>query len=303
MGNYFFSEKRQEVLIMGGYDGDEVVNEVTKMIVEQDGSIRFEASMPMLHPRCNHFEVPYKGEVLSLSVDCNFRSTVVCYDTSSQKQRTLQTVFPRDVYNVCVTEHKHNLCFIDQSGNIYVLKEHPSRSDHGVWVKHEASTNESRRHSAAISFEGKLYICGGVGKRSIEVFDPATGTWQLEEEKMNNPRNNFFLYIFEEELYAVAGDDYGQNTTIEKRNKATKKWEIVADCGQIREDCAVSLVGSNVFLYGGRYNMFTFDYFDLYTKKWASQDVGCAYYDVATRQLPRPVMYSRAVLITSDSEK
>ena len=108
----------------------------------------------------------------------------------------------------------------------------------------------------------------------------------------------FSLFVFEDELYAVGGDDYGQNTTIEKRNKATKQWQLVADCGEDRQCCAAELVGSKVFLFGGEGHYSTFDFFDLDSKKRASQDIGGAYFDEDKRQLPRQIYFSKAVLIT-----
>ena len=175
----------------------------------------------------------------------------------------------------------------------------------------EARTNKRRYWAAAIAFEGKLYICGGYRNQSIEVFDPAVGTWQLEGEEMTKARYCFSLFVFEDEIYAVGGDYGGQSTTIEKRNKDTKRWELVADCGQDRQDCAAVLVGSKILLFGGQDHKSTFDFFDLHTKKWASQDQGGAYFDepkakqdeaedepVSKRQLPRQVYASKAVLIT-----
>ena len=107
----------------------------------------------------------------------------------------------------------------------------------------------------------------------------------------------FSLFAFEDELYAVGGDAGGQNTTIEKRNKATQQWELVADCGQYRRCCAAALMGSKVFLFGGQGHKSTFDFFDLHSKKWASQTKG-KYEKESARKLPRQVFFSKAVLIT-----
>jgi hypothetical protein len=117
---------------------------------------------------------------------------------------------------------------------------------------------------------------------------------------MTKERWFFSLFVFEDELYAVGGD---APTTIEKRNKATKQWQLVADCGHDRQCCAAALVGSKIFLFGGRDHMSTFDFFDLDSKKWASQDVGGAYFDEDKRQLPRQINWSKAVLITPAAAK
>jgi len=183
------------------------------------------------------------------------------------------------------------------------LDEHASQAAQGKWRAHAARLNTARSSAAAIAFEGKVFVCGGVGAlRIVESFDPAIGACQVEGERMTKARWFFSLFAFEEELYAVGGDGYDQNTTIEKRNKATKQWQLVADCGQNRKCCAAVLVGSKIFLFGGEHKS-TFDFFDLDSKKWAPQDVRGAYFDEDKRHLPRQVYRSKAVLITPAAAK
>jgi hypothetical protein len=184
---------------------------------------------------------------------------------------------------------------------VYELDDHASQATQGRWRVLTARLNTARRFAAAITHEGKLFVCGGFGAghnvlRSVESFDPATGARQLEGD-MSKARCSFSLFVFQHELYAVGGDQDGSTTTIEKRNKATKQWELVADCGQSRWGCAAELVGSKVFLFGGRGSKPIFDFFDLDSKKWASKTKG-KYEKESTRQLPRQVYCSKAVLIT-----
>ena len=119
---------------------------------------------------------------------------------------------------------------------------------------------------------------------------------------MVKTRHDFSIFVFDDELYAVGGDDFGLNTTIEKRNKATQQWEMVADCGQDRFGCVAALVGSNIVLFGGGEHKSTFDIFDLKAKKWASKTKG-TYKNESARQLPRQVYWSKAVLITPPAAK
>jgi len=184
-----------------------------------------------------------------------------------------------------------------------VLQTHADtwQASQGRWRTLTARLNTPRRIAAAIAHEGKLFGCGGLGAdgnalRSVESFDTATSAWQLEGD-MIKARYNFSLFVFQHELYAVGGDQGGSNTTIEKRNKATQQWELVADCGQRRPYCAAALVGSKLFLFGGIGSESTFDFFDLDNKKWASKTEG-KYKKESARQLPRQVYCSEAVLIT-----
>ena len=61
---------------------------------------------------------------------------------------------------------------------------------------------------------------------------------------------------------------------IEKCNKAAKQWEHVVDCDQNRGCCAVALVDSKVFLFGGVHHKTTFDFFDLKVQEVGIKDQG-----------------------------
>ena len=102
----FFANNRHEVLIMGGNDDEEedgVTNNVFKMIIEQDGTIRFEDSTPMLQARYRHNAVYHQGEVLSIGsfISDDARRTVERLDTLTQTRMQLQTNLPVDVYHAC----------------------------------------------------------------------------------------------------------------------------------------------------------------------------------------------------------
>jgi len=314
----FFANKRQEVLIMGGYDNHyQATNEVTKMIVELNGAIRFEASTPMLQARNSLGVVYHQGEVFSISTGSGFSlssGSVERLDTLTQTQTELEERLPNDLFFTTAAVMLDNTLlvvsgeqFVDDQGfensdMVYGLDEHASEAGQGTWRAQTASLNTALCGAAAITCEGKPFVCGGSVDSAafssiVEFFDRATGAWQVEGD-MTKARSSFYVCIFEEELYAVGGDAMGENTTIEKRNKDTKQWEHVANCGQDRSGCAAVLVGSKVFLLGGHGSKSTYDFMDLHTKMWASMDVGGVYFDEDMRQLPRQVESSAAVLIT-----
>jgi len=186
---------------------------------------------------------------------------------------------------------------------VYELDEDASQASQGRWRTLTSSLNTARCGAATITHEGRIFVCGGHGAggyalRRVESFDPVTGAWQLEGDMTKEREWDVSLFVFQHELYAVGGELYAEkNTTIEKRNKATKQWELVADCGQDRSGCAAVLVNSKLFLFGGSSSKSTFDYFDLNSKKWASSTDG-TYKKESARHLPRDVYLSKAVLIT-----
>jgi len=298
------TNNEQKVLIVGKCSSGHC-EKVAMMIVEPNGKIRFDASTSMRIGYCGS-PVYYQGQLFTSSL----------YSGSSSKSDTLTPWrtsnlerFPNGVFSASAAVFGNKLLIIGgfhpiegqgvlQSGIsniVYELDEQASQAPQGTWRAHVAKLNMPRVKAAAIEFEGKLFVCGGGAGagRSVESFDPIIGFWQVEPEQMIKERSRFSLVVYEDELYAVGGDD--GNTTIEKRNKATKKWQLVADSGQHR--FAAALVGSKIFFFGGGAQ--TFDFFDLDSKKWASQDVESAYFDEAKRQLPLEFGYSgTAVLIT-----
>jgi len=97
------TKDEQEVLIMGGYDSSNsyvsATNEVTKMIVNQDGTIRFEASTPMLYPLYRQGSVYHQGEVFLIS-----NASIVSLDSDAltQTQTQLADRLPNNFYNTAL---------------------------------------------------------------------------------------------------------------------------------------------------------------------------------------------------------
>jgi len=311
---FFFcaNKRRQEVLIIGGYpDGDgsqygAKTNEVTKMIVELDGTIRFEASTPMLRGDCQS-AVYHQGEVVSIHTDpraYGARGTMERLDTLTQAQVQLQADLPFALHCAATAVLGNTLCVVGgsytepgllghrvDSDVMFVLHLHEHEHEYinrGELRAHEAKLIEARCCAAAAVCQGVLYVSGGLfgagGSRevlrSVECFDPAIGTWQFDSY-MTKDRASHTLFVFEDELYAVGGEA-GGNATLEKRNNATKKWSRVAKSAGGKQDHRATpvLVGQWLFLLGGGFRTeTTFDYYDMKRNTWASLDVGGPYFD------------------------
>ena len=314
----FFANKRQEVLIMGGEKSasSQCTNEVTKMIVGPDGTIRFEASTPMLFARSTHVSTYHQGEIFSFSneVPINSQGIVERLNTCTKTQMQMHDESP-DWYFTAFAGLGSTLYaiagFNDEVDRyfptdvVYTLNTHESQPEQGQWTEHAARLGMGRYCHAAIAFEGKIWVCGGYNEgwhSCVETFDPAIGVWQKQRYPMAKMRAEFTLLVYRGELYAVGGDGENEDTTIEKRNKTTGKWEMLTDLGVCRRGCAVALVGSRVFLFGGIGNRSTFDYYDLETKMWASRTKGGKYQKKTARKLPREVNWASAVLISPDKD-
>jgi len=301
------------VLLLGGY-----TTEVTKATIEQDGAlIRFEDGRPTLTSRFDQTVVCLHGDILICSPFATEH-----LDSLTQTQTQQPTSLPDDLCWSTTCVFSNQLLAIGgyrQGIRLDVMHEHLEEDEDQVdqsskWRAHSARLNTGRYCAAAIEFQGKLFVCGGYGDngstlRSVEslsslvpVADVAS-EWHVESE-MTKSRRDTTLVVFDNELHAVGGD-HGGNTTIEKLSKHTNLWEEVTDSNEFRYACAVALVGSKIFLFGGGHGKSekTFDFFDLRSKKWASQDVGGAYFGEDKRQLPNKVFRRAAILVTPIEER
>jgi len=316
------TEPVDEVLLLGGGLGGST--EVTKMILDQDGKIRFEASTPMLRPRAGQTSLYFRGEIFAISADSGVglghgplqvQGTMERMDKLTQTQTHVVARMPNQESSPAAAIFDNKLVSVGGYGRsisciMYTLAEHTDQAGLAEWCKHEEKLKQARWGAAALAHEDDLFVCGGDGVgfgvgRGVQVFDSASRMWEVEKRRthlMIKERKNFSLFVFEDELYAVAGD---VPTTIEKRDKTTKRWQIVAELGQNRLGCTSVLVDSKIFLFGGGFGssrVTSWDFFDIRLKAWASQTNG-VYKKVSSRQLPRSIFCASSVLITPPEEK
>jgi hypothetical protein len=315
-----------EVLIMGGSIINIDTNIVTKMIIDENGNISFEDGIPMIKARSQHNAVYHGSIVYSIGSRNNpSNCTIESFNKTNIKEKELSEKLSRNLYNIATVIFNNKLLiiggyFVSSNANyilntVYEIDMNDIISDNIKFLKQNKQLNTPRQFSAAITFDNKVFVCGGKGFdqkaiKSVEVFDPSNGTgaWQIEDEdhQMTKGRWNFSLFVFNNELYAVGGDDDGENTTIEKRDKVTMEWKIVTNHEKSRQHCASVLVGSKIFLLGGEGNELTFDFFDLESKVWQSSTrytitkiiKSVSPFQNSFLKLPRKIWGSKAILVT-----
>jgi len=280
---------REEVLVMGGENSIvQSISSVFKMIYE-NGKVRFEGHASMIQPRDCQATVIRQGEVFSISSDnIDARGTMERLDTFMQTSTQLQTNLPHPLLapSAVILDNKLFViggAYVNALGQavysniMHTFEHHADQADQGTWREHQARLITGRYGAAATVYRGKIYLCGGCNDggnnlSNLEVFDPAIGTWQNAGE-MTKARIILSLFVFEDELYAVGGEDY-ENTTIEKLSKQTGEWELATDLNEDRWGCVSVLVSSKIFLFGGGHHRSTYDFLDLLTNKWTSKVEG-----------------------------
>jgi hypothetical protein len=310
----------EEILIMGGSIQGKATNIVTKMIIDQKGNISFEDGIQMIQDRSQHNAVYYEGIVYSIGSKNNpANCTIESFNTETLEEKELSEKIAINLYNIATVIFNNKLLIIGGYyvspfakyilNTVYELDMNDTISNKREWLEQKEKLKTPRQFSAAITFDKKVFVCGGKDSnqkaiKSVEVFDPSTGAWQIEED-MTKERWNFSLFVFNDELYAVGGDGDDEKTTIEKRNNDTK-WEIVTNHEKSRQHCASVLVDSKIFLLGGKGNELTFDFFDLNRKIWQSNTrytitkifKSVIPFKNSFLKLPREIWGSKAVLVT-----
>lgn len=132
----------------------------------------------------------------------------------------------------------------------------------------------ARDGHASIFFNGKLIICGGFADGNntniVEYYDPRTSTSGYLPSTVK-ARYSFALFVHENRLYAVGGDDA---ETIEVLDDEQSRWRIIASVKSKRAHAAVAYFESRLYFFGGSSAYFTedatWDSFDLRSRSWYS---------------------------------
>jgi len=107
----------------------------------------------------------------------------------------------------------NNYC---DSGTTNILEEYDSVTD--TWT-FKAPMPTPRNTAAAAAIDGKLYVVGGspeyTALATLEVYDPATDTWDTTKAPMPTARTDFGVGVINGQLHVVGGNDgviFGLNT-------------------------------------------------------------------------------------------
>jgi len=109
------AKKSQDVLIMGGAGQDGGgVQDVTKMIISQDGTIRFKESMPMLAKRKYLVCLYHQGEVFSIS-----SGSVERLDTLTKTRTFIETRLPTIAHSFVNCPNSEKMYNFKIPGDLY----------------------------------------------------------------------------------------------------------------------------------------------------------------------------------------
>lgn len=326
---------RQEILIIGGEINNIPTKNVIKMIIDENNenlNIRFEESTPMLSARTDLASIYWKNQVFSFGFNDERKYTMEHINILTQEQKEEGTLYDNMIKTVPII-FNDNLLIVGgkilyneiylEWPHIYMLKSKCLKEnicDSKNWI-YKSELKTSRHQCAVCIYDNKLFVCGGYRYNnkeisSVEVYNKHTNKWNISKSMMY-PRARFSLFVYEDELYAVGGNNNNSTTNIEKMDKITQEWKIVTDLDKNRNGCSSILVGSKIFLIGGN-NIYdwtyssmrrkhyrklindyetTFDFYDLKERYWASKDRNGKYFSENSRRIYLPSSYSIGKLI------
>lgn len=148
----------------------------------------------------------------------------------------------------------------------------------GVWTQ-LPDLPTARLAAGAVAFDGKLYVIGGCIVQNgevhpvaaVEVFSPATGTWETRAP-LPTPRSNFGIAIADEWIFVVGGtptDSRSQTDVVEAYDPATDTWRACAPLPTPRSQLGAACVGGKIYAIGGnRGHEHAFELYDPAEDRW-----------------------------------
>ena len=261
--------------------------------------------------------LPSKVYAIGGSFGTQGEGTIEIFDCLSKKW-TLQTqLLPPGLAYMTATEFNGKIFIIGGArrnaqntsweGGLNAVFTSSFRSlDGQVWTQSAANLNFGRDNHAAVVYDGKLLVAGGIASNrqklsSVEVLDPfGAGRWEIAPNMIKR-RSGLSLLVVKGSLYAVGGDENSEEISIEKMDRDTKIWQMITLLNVNRIGSAAVSIGSKIVLLGGSSvegseERLTWDAFDLITLQWASQTLSAK-----TRGLPRNDFYYGCAVVVNVS--
>lgn len=157
------------------------------------------------------------------------------------------------------------------NGKIYAIGGYPDLNTNeeydpktNSWTT-KAAMPTARFNFAIAVFENKIYCIGGlVGSRNfyqsslvsgaIEVYDPATDTWETKKP-MQTPMSNLEANVVNEKIYLIGGRTGGQYSTVPTNqvyDPAFEFWTQKAPMSYPVTDYASTVVDGKIYVMGGQ---------------------------------------------------
>nr|XP_039267600.1 kelch-like protein 18 [Styela clava] len=173
-------------------------------------------------------------------------------------------------------------CVVALDGFVYGI-EYQNYSN--IMEKYEPSNNRWTRLTnkslilawkSLVAADGKVFCIAGMNQQGratnqVEIYDPVTSTWSMDNRSLNEARYCASATATEEGIYIMGG--YNNNrgstlTTIEFRSSLTKTWMMLKPMKTARQRFSSCVIDDKVYVIGGNENSANIEEYDPETKKW-----------------------------------
>jgi len=134
-----------------------------------------------------------------------------------------------------------------------------------TWDTTKTPMPTRRAHISASAVKGKIYVMGGskqggaeyAGLNTVEVYDPATDTWETKNS-MPTLRFGLSTSVLDEKIYAIGGRHYPEKpkivSTVEMYDPVTDEWTEKKDMPTQRYYQSSSVINGKIYAIGGWYS-------------------------------------------------
>jgi N-acetylneuraminic acid mutarotase len=163
-----------------------------------------------------------------------------------------------------------------------------------------ADAPTKRAWTQSVTVEDKIYVIGGLVEATpvstIEVYDPATNTWDTTKSKMNYKRWGHSAIVVGGKIYVMGGIETtlgSATTSAEVFDPVTDTWEEIEPMPNVRATHGSCVLDGKIYLIGGEPHeppggefLSSVDVYDPQNNTWSS-----------AAQLPQPNIYLSASVV------
>ncbi|XP_077969944.1 kelch-like protein 25 [Styela clava] len=128
-----------------------------------------------------------------------------------------------------------------------------------------------------VAADGKVFCIAGysnqIGRATnqVEIYDPVTSTWSMDNGSLNEARYQASATATEEGIYVVGGYDNNRGstlTTVEFRSSVTNTWMMLKPMKNARQFFSSCVIDKKVYVIGGNGNPANIEEYDPETEEW-----------------------------------
>nr|XP_039247551.1 kelch-like protein 18 [Styela clava] len=175
-----------------------------------------------------------------------------------------------------------NACVVALDGFVYGI-EYGKHSN--IMERYDPSNDEWTRltnKSLILACESLVAACGkvfciagynkqGQATNQVEIYDPVTSTWSMNNRSLNEARCCASATATKEGIYVMGGYNVNGSSilaTAEFRSSVTKTWMMLEPMKNARKEFGSCVIDEKVYVIGGNRNPANIEEYDPETKKW-----------------------------------